>query len=139
MSHLIDELMLEYIYLHFYTCRDYSGACFKTPEEREAEGSDLMDEIRPDTPEPEILPVDVDAIEEMEAQLLETARQASLQARFHELIVLRQARIDNAADPDAEPEDEFDEVPSRSSTPPPVELNEQGRFTARSKGKGRAT
>lgn len=74
----------------------------------------------------------------MEAQLFETARKASLQARFHELIVRQRAHADDAADPDAEPEDDFDEVPSRAATPPPVELNEQGRLTARSKGKGRA-
>lgn len=117
----------------------YSGATFKSPEELEAEGAARPSEMRPDTPEPEDNAMGVD---EMNEQLFETARQASLRERMLGLISRHGVRADDAAmdlDDDGEPEEQPDDrTRSRSPTPPPVELDENGRLTARSKGKGRA-
>lgn len=121
--------------------------------------SALYWEMRPDTPEPEgaedqtwakephapapAQATDSMSVDELNAQMLETARQASLRERLQAIIDREERegledyadapidvdRADTPVDVDAE---------SRAPTPPPVEFDSQGRLTARSKGKGRA-
>ncbi|KAG9084474.1 hypothetical protein FRC06_004070 [Ceratobasidium sp. 370] len=133
----LDDLQTEW---RDYT-KSYSGASFiRTPR---GQAVTLRSELRPDTPRPDREQrrerantergVDQD---ELDARLLHAARLASLE----------QLAIEN---------DALDELNSRAGTPvtdddprprtshpraptPPVEYNEQGRITARSKGKGRA-
>lgn len=72
-------------------------------------------------------------VQELNQQLSETARQASLEERACEIAAREELEnnIDDAMDDD-------ESAVSRAPTPPPVEFNSQGRLTARSKGKGRA-
>ncbi|KAG8753674.1 hypothetical protein FRC11_007208, partial [Ceratobasidium sp. 423] len=80
----------------------------------------------PDTPEPE----DAISVEEMDAQLLETARQESLREQM-EALAAREFEV-VYVDEDEEPR-----APTphpRSPSPLPVEQNEYGVATARSKG-----
>ncbi|KAF8593926.1 hypothetical protein BDV93DRAFT_516183 [Ceratobasidium sp. AG-I] len=110
--------------------KEYSGASFKTPQELAAQSSTQNSEMRLDTPEPD---ADAISVDEMNEIIFETRRQESLREHY-------QVFADNAADPDAEPDHQSDEDDgnlSRSPTPPP-EIDEQGRFTSRSKGKGRS-
>ncbi|CAE6370490.1 unnamed protein product [Rhizoctonia solani] len=106
----------------------YSGAVFVSDD------ADTMSvrksQMRPDTPEPE----DTISIEEMEAQLLETARLESLRER--ELALAAQELEEMPVD-----EDNGSDSPTprtRSPSPLPIERNEYGVVTARSKGKRRA-
>lgn len=121
-----------------------------TRQEIEDNGS-RPSEIRPDTPDLEEEDVtqaqaraqvtDAMSVEEMEQQLLETARQASLQERARQIAAREleddvDGAIDEDEDVDAEPR--APAARSRPGSPPPAEYNETGRLTARSKGKGRA-
>ncbi|CAE7088915.1 unnamed protein product [Rhizoctonia solani] len=114
----------------------YSGAVFDPEPENGEPELQGQSRIRPDTPDMD----DAISVEEMEARLAETARQESIQGYLRELAA-RELENDMEID---ENEDENEEG-SRSSTPcprppssPPVEFNEYGVQTARSKGKGRA-
>lgn len=81
----------------------------------------------------------------MEARLFETARQASLRDRMRNLLDRHGVGADDAAMDVDDGNDGnndtaiADPVRSRSPTPPSTELDENGRFTTRAKGKGRAT
>ncbi|KAG9075425.1 hypothetical protein FRC06_010091 [Ceratobasidium sp. 370] len=118
---------------------EYSGAQFTDPEDLEAEGS-YPSEMRPDTPEPD-LDVDTMSVEEMNAQLMETVRQASLRERLHEIVAREQEDLTHPGTP-MDIDDPHAETPnsacSQSPTPPPAEYNKHGCLTAHSKGKGRA-
>ncbi|KDN46239.1 hypothetical protein RSAG8_04466, partial [Rhizoctonia solani AG-8 WAC10335] len=105
----------------------YSGAVFISDDADTA--SVRKSQMRPDTPEPE----DAISIEEMEAQLFETARQESLRERERALAAheLEEMPVD---------EDDGSNAPTshtRSPSPLPIERNEYGVVTARSKGKRR--
>lgn len=116
---------------------------FKSAEELEAEGLTRVSEMRPDTPEPEADP-DAMSVDDLDAELLETARQNSLQERLQTLAALEQFDGDG----DQEVTNEMMDAESRayspnpdheqSFTPPLMEFDKQGRLTARSKGKGRS-
>ncbi|KAG9093018.1 hypothetical protein FS749_015245 [Ceratobasidium sp. UAMH 11750] len=118
----------------------YSGTQFT--DEKDVEAEDLhQSEMRPDTPEPDS-ELDAMSIEEMNAQLMETARQASLRERMCEIITREQDDLSRAGTPmdiDDPRAETPDSARSRSPTPPPAEYNKHGCLTARSKGKGRAT
>ncbi|EUC57341.1 hypothetical protein RSOL_219290, partial [Rhizoctonia solani AG-3 Rhs1AP] len=108
----------------------YSGAVFDPEEVTDVEPTRRF-VMRPDTPEPD----SAISVEEMEARLLETARQNSLRSRMEEMAAQELEQPLNA-DTD---EWEGSQAPtSRSSSPDPTEVNEYGVLTARAKGKGRA-
>ncbi|KAG9088432.1 hypothetical protein FS749_002169 [Ceratobasidium sp. UAMH 11750] len=114
----------------------YSGASFARP--RGGQAITLLSELRPDTPEPERVPRDrrVDyEDEEIDERLMQAARLASL----------KQAAIERSARDEGESQAGTPTMgtqtpnTSRSRSPtPPLEYNEHGYVTARSKGKGRA-
>ncbi|KAG8720796.1 hypothetical protein FRC08_018132 [Ceratobasidium sp. 394] len=115
--------------------KNYAGAAFiRTPR---GQAITLRSEIRPDTPRPEradaARQLDPD---ELDSRLIRAARLASLEQLAIENGVLdgldSRARAPTIGD-DSQPETAH----SRAVTPP-VEYNEHGRITARSKGKGRA-
>jgi hypothetical protein len=85
--------------------RSYSGVSFQTLEEIEAHGSapmsEMLWEMRPDTPEPE-QEVNAMSVEEMNETLFETTRQESLRECMHELLRRHRVRADDAADVDTE-------------------------------------
>lgn len=112
---------------------------------RGAEADDSrQSNMRPDTPDLEVedeaqtQAQDVDAIgvDEMDERLFEAARQASLQQRAQEIATREESNYDFDADEDAGQRSPTDR--SQSASPPPAEYDEEGRLTARSKGKGRA-
>jgi hypothetical protein len=89
-----------------------------------------MSRMRPDTPEPEAI-----SIEEMNDRLFETARQASLLEHM-ELIAAQELAMQMSDHDYDEPHAQT--LRSRSISPIPIEYNEHGQQTARSKGKSRA-
>ncbi|CAE7174718.1 unnamed protein product [Rhizoctonia solani] len=108
---------------------DYSGALLDPAEQSTVDLAGPL-QMRPDTPEQD----DVMSVEELNDRLFETARQASIQDRMAEI-----AAEELAAPMDVEDSGSRDSTPhSRPSTPVPVEQNEYGVLTARSKGKNRA-
>ncbi|KAB5588225.1 Formin-like protein 20 [Ceratobasidium theobromae] len=113
---------------------EYSGAVF-IPECENVEPL-RRSQMRPDTPEPN---VDAITVEEMNRNLLETARQASLRDQM-EFIAAQELAMDMGAADDVEMgEPEELHAPtrcSRSPSPLPAEYNEHGIQTASSKGKG---
>ncbi|KAJ1299319.1 hypothetical protein OPQ81_000002 [Rhizoctonia solani] len=102
---------------------EYSGAAF-VPDD-EPTPSARNSQIWPDTPEPSPI-----SVEEMDACLLETAHQESIRLSMVELAV------EELAEPIEEDESDVEAPISRSPSPLPVEYNEDGVVTARSKGKG---
>lgn len=122
--------------------RSYSNAAFKQADDPAAEGSAGLPEMRPDTPEPEREDNAI-GVDEMDDRLFETARQASLQERMRELLGRHRVRAPDAAmdvdDDDGADADAEMTGPARprSPAPPPTEFHENGRLTARAKGKGR--
>ncbi|KDN39108.1 hypothetical protein RSAG8_09015, partial [Rhizoctonia solani AG-8 WAC10335] len=106
---------------------EYSGAVF-VPEGVSTEPAP-QPEMRPDTPEPDAI-----SVEEMEARLLENARQESIRER------MAQIAAQDLADTmyTDEPNESRASTPHSPSPSLPIEYNEHGMLTARSKGKGRA-
>ncbi|CAE6403487.1 unnamed protein product [Rhizoctonia solani] len=106
---------------------EYSGAVL-VPEGTDSEPA-RTSRMRPDTPEPD----NAISVEEMEARLLEHARQESIRENLGRMAAQELAEgmgID-------EDEDSHASAPPSRSPSPPVEFNEYGVLTARSKGKRR--
>ncbi|KAF8594186.1 hypothetical protein BDV93DRAFT_179855 [Ceratobasidium sp. AG-I] len=131
---------------------EYSGAMLTHKDTVPSEDA-CQSEMRPDTPEFEaddeaweearaqveaptqIQANDAISVEDMNACLLETGRQASLQKRAREIA----AREELENDPDIPmDEDDDEDADPHAPTPSPVEYNPQGRLTASSKGKALA-
>ncbi|KAF8604053.1 hypothetical protein BDV93DRAFT_119524 [Ceratobasidium sp. AG-I] len=127
---------------------EYSGAMLAGAEQVPFEGAH-QSEMRPDTPELEsedetraepqtqMQANDAISVEEMNACLTETGRQASLQERAQEIAAREEMEVDPSAAMD-EDEDEDEDAEPHAPTLPPFEYNSQGRLTACSKGKGSA-
>ncbi|KAG8716828.1 hypothetical protein FRC08_008739 [Ceratobasidium sp. 394] len=120
--------------------KEYSGASFIRKAGTQA--VTLSSELRPDTPEPATHEEDQYDTDAEESRLLEAARIASLEQLIHDNRTLKD--VDSRAGSPAFDLDGLHvatphTIRSHSPTPPPaVEYNEEGRLTARSKGKGRA-
>ncbi|KAG8793368.1 hypothetical protein FRC12_002888 [Ceratobasidium sp. 428] len=132
-------------------CEQYSGLSFDRQEEV-ATGSTYRLEMRPDTPAPEQPALDDSiSVDEMNEQLFETARQASLNERAQDIIMREELENPDSLINEEEwqelyavDREEWQElhaaasnVASRSPSPLP-EYDEDGRLTAQCKGKGSA-
>jgi hypothetical protein len=125
-------------------CSEYSGAIFDPVENNT--GPSPRSRMRPDTPEPDFDANSVGdmfdaadpnaiSVEEMNAQLLETARQESLRDCMAQIAANELANnmvIDEDEGPRAST------LRSHPASPPPIEYNRHGQLSAKSKGKGRA-
>lgn len=106
--------------------------------------------MRPDTPDLEAedeVRAQADAratnaisVEELNERLLETARQASLEERAREIAAREERENDLGfgAPIDEDEDEDEDAYEDARNHAPPVEYDEEGRLTLRSKGKGRA-
>jgi hypothetical protein len=106
--------------------------------------SSLQSEMRPDTPDLEVedeAQAQAEAqsqadnaisVKELNERMLETARQASLEERVREIAEREECENDLGATIN---EDEDEDAEQHA---PATEYNQEGRLTARSKGKGRA-
>ncbi|KAG8690901.1 hypothetical protein FRC11_008261 [Ceratobasidium sp. 423] len=103
----------------------YSGAVFVPDEADDVPVHQPL--MRPDTPELD----DAISVEEMEARLLETARQESLREQTQALAA---RELEEVVCVDEDEESRAATPRSHSPSPLPVEHNEHGVVTARSKG-----
>ncbi|KAG8795239.1 hypothetical protein FRC12_016880 [Ceratobasidium sp. 428] len=128
-------------------CEEYSGLSFDR-QQAVVTGSTYRLEMRPDTPTPEQPALDDSiSVDEMNEQLFETARQASLDSRAQEIIAREELEDLDTVINEEEWEElyaldrqewEEQQAAARRSPSPLPQYDEDGRLTTQSKGKGRA-
>ncbi|KAG9121937.1 hypothetical protein FRC07_001886 [Ceratobasidium sp. 392] len=128
-------------------CEEYSGLSFDR-QQAVVTGSAYRLEMRPDTPTPEQPALDDSiSVDEMNEQLFETARQASLDSHAQEIIAREELEDLDAVINEEDWEElyaldrqewEEQQAAARRSPSPLPQYDEDGRLTTQSKGKGHA-